>query len=236
MPSTDEDTTQQRTTRNRKNMNKQKKGSSQQAKPASATNTPPVDGSNGAVASEEDENEVKARIEKAKEELKALEAQKEALSKELTEKSAAAAASLPKIERPPKGMSIQKGMELSDDKPRYDAIRHLVRDLVAEVGIDWEVSWAKIPASKKARLYHAARKAVPYLKRFANDWATQLLAMQLLKNKRAHSYRRGYLKVPEQYAYLKNNAAKRYPQGRRNAEVTPVPQSDVNARLELAWR
>lgn len=32
--------------------------------------------------------------------------------------------------------------------------------------------------------------------------------MQLLKNRRGYSYRCGYLKVPEKYAYLKNKAAK----------------------------
>ena len=33
--------------------------------------------------------------------------------------------------------------------------------------------------------------------------------MQLLKNKQSHSYHCGYLEVPEKYAYLKDNAAKK---------------------------
>jgi hypothetical protein len=53
-------------------------------------------------------------------ELKALEAQKEVLTKEVTEVTAAA--SVPKVERP-QGVSIQVGMGLSDNKPKYDAIR-----------------------------------------------------------------------------------------------------------------
>ena len=85
----------------------------------------------------EGENEVLARIAKAKgettqteksmkttymklvEELKALEAQKNALSKEI---EAAATPEL-KIKHPAKGVSIRAGMGLSDNKPRYDAIR-----------------------------------------------------------------------------------------------------------------
>ena len=57
-----------------------------------------------------------------------------------------------------------------------------------------------------------AREEAPFLKKFANDWPTQALAMQLLKNKRGYSYRRGYLEVPDKYAYLKNKAAKKTPQ------------------------
>ncbi|KAH9049188.1 hypothetical protein EDB83DRAFT_2317255 [Lactarius deliciosus] len=182
-------------------ISKGKKGPGQQAKPASATHTPPVNGSQG--VAEEGVNDIMVETEKVREELKALKAQKEALTQEITEASAVAAASLPKIERPSKGTNIQNGMGLSDDKPRYHAIRHLVMDLVAAAGINWEVRWAEIPASKKAKLYQAARDQVPYLKRFSNDWATEALAKQLLKNKRGHSYRSGYLEVPEKYAYLK---------------------------------
>ena len=52
------------------------------------------------------------------EELKALEAQKDALSKEIE----AVVVPVPKIPCP-KGVSIQVGMGLADNKLRYDAIR-----------------------------------------------------------------------------------------------------------------
>ncbi|KAH9012177.1 hypothetical protein EDB84DRAFT_1645184 [Lactarius hengduanensis] len=238
----DEDAPQKRATRSTAAGNKQKgkKKPGQQAKPASATHTPPVNGSPGQGVAEEDENDIMAQMEKAKEELKALKAQKEALTKEITEASTVAAASLPKIERPRRGTNIQDGMRLSDDKPRYHAIRRLVTDLVAAAGINWEVRWADIPASKKAKLYQAAREQAPYLKRFSNDWATEALAKQLLKNKRGHSYRSGYLEVPAKYAYLKDNAAKRRPRGRRGALATPALQLDsddeggTNGSHELA--
>jgi hypothetical protein len=61
---------------------------------------------------------------------------------------------------------------LSDNKPKYDAIRvcsylsleigmkltqvqHLVWDLCGEVGMNWELPWADISAGKKAKLYQA---------------------------------------------------------------------------------
>ena len=56
------------------------------------------------------------------EELKALEAQKEALSKEITAASATAA-SVAVIGRLPRGVGIREGMGLSNNKPKYDAIR-----------------------------------------------------------------------------------------------------------------
>jgi len=74
-------------------------------------------------------------------------------------------------------------------------------------------------------MLHQAREEAPYLKKFANDWATQALAMQLMKNKRAHAYRRGYLEVPERYAYLKETSAKRY-EGRSRATTSPLSECE----------
>ncbi|KAF8262476.1 hypothetical protein EI94DRAFT_1704735 [Lactarius quietus] len=85
----------------------------------------------------------------------------------------------------------------------------LIRDLVAEVGINWETPWMEISAVKKVKLYQAAHEEAPFLKKFVNDWPTQALAMQLLKNRQGHSYCHGYLEVPDKYAYLKDNAAKK---------------------------
>ncbi|KAN0139557.1 hypothetical protein V8E53_002586 [Lactarius tabidus] len=211
-----------RTVKPRKTGNKEKSknaSTNQQAKAASTTCSNPGLGDGSEVAVQENENKVMERIAKAKEELKALEAQKEALSKEITEASAATSVAI--IERPARGVGIQEGMGLLNNKPKYDAIRRLVRDLVGEVGINWEVPWAEIPAVKKSKLYQAAHEEAPFLKRFANDWPMQALAMQLLKNKRCHSYHCSYLEVPDKYAYLKDNAAKKKPQASRSVEVTP---------------
>ncbi|KAI9433387.1 hypothetical protein H4582DRAFT_2082262 [Lactarius indigo] len=227
---TDEDTPQPRITRSGKVGKKQKnKNTSQQAKPASATHSTPENGTGKGVQVVEEENEIMARIKKAKEELRKLKAQRDVISREITQAEASAvAASEPKIERPPKGVSIQVGMGLADDKPRYDAIRRFVRDLIGEAGINWELPWSDVPAVKKAKLYQAARKEIPYLAKFANDWPTQVLAMQLLKNKRGHSYRRGYLDVPERYAYLKKNAAMKKQRAQSQAQESHSTRSDID--------
>lgn len=59
------------------------------------------------------------------------------------------------------------------------------------------------------------------MKGFVDDWPTQALAMQLMRNKRGHSHHCGYLDVPTKWAYLKENLAKKKKRGSRNARVTP---------------
>ena len=53
--------------------------------------------------------------------------------------------------------------------------------------------------------------------------------MQLLKNKRSHSYRRGYLEVPEKYAYLKDNTTKKKAEASHNAGAEEGGNSNNNA-------
>lgn len=53
------------------------------------------------------------------------------------------------------------------------------------------------------------RSKVEGLERYEQDWATEGLARQYLKNRRSYNYRQGRLDVPENYQYLKDNAAKR---------------------------
>lgn len=54
-----------------------------------------------------------------------------------------------------------------------------------------------------------ARERHPILGRYVNDWATEELVRQYIKNKRKHAYAKRYLDVPDKYNYLKNNASKR---------------------------
>ena len=53
--------------------------------------------------------------------------------------------------------------------------------------------------------------------------------MQLLKNKRCHSYCRGYLEVPNKYAYLKDNAAKKKLQESHSTRATPQSDGEEKA-------
>lgn len=54
-----------------------------------------------------------------------------------------------------------------------------------------------------------ARERHPILKKYMHDWATEELVKQYVKNKRKNGYNKGWLEVPEKYAYLKDNSSKR---------------------------
>ncbi len=53
------------------------------------------------------------------------------------------------------------------------------------------------------------REKNPLLKRFENDWASEAMVRQYLKNKRKRAYEQGALEVPDKYKYLKANAGMR---------------------------
>jgi hypothetical protein len=63
---------------------------------------------------------------------------------------------------------------------------------------------------------------MPFLARFINDWATEDLVKQFMKNRRENHYRKGWLDVPEKYAHLKANAQKRN-QGASRTKKALVP-------------
>ncbi|KAJ7868166.1 hypothetical protein B0H13DRAFT_2064625 [Mycena leptocephala] len=71
-----------------------------------------------------------------------------------------------------------------------------LRDLVLQARINWEVQWSEVPAASKAQLYAVARERHPYLARFTNDWATEEIVKQYIKNKRRHAYKNGWLEPP----------------------------------------
>jgi hypothetical protein len=76
-----------------------------------------------------------------------------------------------------------------------------------------------------------ARDQHPYLRRFANDWATEELVKQYLKNRRGNHYANGWLDVPAKYDYLKANSQKRNPSGsRRKKALSATATAQTNAR------
>ncbi|KIY51356.1 hypothetical protein FISHEDRAFT_56863 [Fistulina hepatica ATCC 64428] len=95
-----------------------------------------------------------------------------------------------------KDFSIQVAMGLKGGKQtkpygRYKAIQAKIKDVLK------------------------CRDAVPRLKRYENDWATEELAKQAAKNRRSTMYKNGDLDVPEKYHHLRDNAMKRNPGGSR---------------------
>ncbi|KAJ7851748.1 hypothetical protein B0H13DRAFT_2359844 [Mycena leptocephala] len=114
--------------------------------------------------------------------------------------------------------STEVEMQLGDTADNHDAfkgIQRTLRDLVLQARINWEVQWSEVSAASKAQLYAVARERHPYLARFTNDWATEEIVKQYIKNKRRHAYKNGWLEPPAKFEYLKANSAKRSPSAPR---------------------
>ncbi|KAJ7760283.1 hypothetical protein DFH07DRAFT_957663 [Mycena maculata] len=129
------------------------------------------------------------------------------------------------IARPPgsagTNFNIRDSMGLGrtvKDGEQYRAILRNMRDLTLQAGINWESPWAQIPSEQKAKLFAVERERHPILKRFHNDWATEEIVKQYIKNRRNNAYRHNWLEVPEKYKYLKSNAAQRDPSGPRGRQ------------------
>ncbi|KAG6848684.1 hypothetical protein H0H93_014905 [Arthromyces matolae] len=86
-------------------------------------------------------------------------------------------------------------------------------------------------------LLRQCQKEHPILARFVNDWATEEIIKQYLKNKRTYAYKKGYLDRPSGYEHLKVNASKRSNAPRRkkasriidnDAEEEPLDEDENN--------
>lgn len=77
-----------------------------------------------------------------------------------------------------------------------------------------------------------AREQNPFLERFTNDWATEELVKQFIKNKRGNHYRNGWLDVPEKYSHLKKNSLKRDQSGSRKKKA--FYNADASSSVALA--
>ncbi|KAG6808297.1 hypothetical protein H0H92_004616 [Tricholoma furcatifolium] len=108
--------------------------------------------------------------------------------------------------------SIQEEMGLGDTVKKaetYKALVRYIRRLTDQSPINWENSWTKISPRDKANLFEVCRKEHPILTRYVNDWATEEIVKQYLKNKRNYAYRKNHLTRPEGYEHLKLNSSKR---------------------------
>ena len=60
--------------------------------------------------------------------------------------------------------------------------------------------------------------------RFVNDWATEAIVRQWMKNKRSYAVRQGFIEVKPKWEYLKDNAAKRTDAPRGNGKRKATSQ------------
>ncbi|EJF66329.1 hypothetical protein DICSQDRAFT_166025 [Dichomitus squalens LYAD-421 SS1] len=103
----------------------------------------------------------------------------------------------PTIERPKTKaggrIAIQDEMGLKDKDELFRNIQTYIRSLVPTCGIDWKKNFRIQSADNLSKLYRAARKEYPILKRYKNDWATAELLKMYLQNAREHARIRGYI-------------------------------------------
>ncbi|KAJ3001435.1 hypothetical protein NUW54_g6424 [Trametes sanguinea] len=90
------------------------------------------------------------------------------------------------------GFNLRHAMGLGDNLKLYRSIQRTVRALVGNAGLDHRVIWRRQPKEVIGKVLRVARKRQPYLRRFVNDWATEELAKQYLKNRRAYCRRMNY--------------------------------------------
>ncbi|KAF5309635.1 hypothetical protein D9758_018933 [Tetrapyrgos nigripes] len=127
-----------------------------------------------------------------------------------------------------KDFSIQVAMNLAGSVAKdvkYKALQRRVKDLVGHARVPYDIPWKDVAVQTKSLLFEAARQDQPFLRRYQNDWATEELSKQYLKNKRKNAYKNGWLKVSDKYTYLKQNAACRSALGQRSSKAKAVRES-----------
>jgi hypothetical protein len=87
--------------------------------------------------------------------------------------------------------------------------------------------------------YFQVRESIPDMACYVNDWATEMIVRQWMKNKRSYAVQKGFLEVKPKWEYLKENAAKRSnaPRGNGKRKATSQCLSHPAAkRARLAKR
>ncbi|KAJ7850807.1 hypothetical protein B0H14DRAFT_2581799 [Mycena olivaceomarginata] len=97
------------------------------------------------------------------------------------------------------------------DYEQYKSIQRAVRDLALNARINWELPWKQIPVDQKSAFFDVARQRHPHLGEFHNDWATEELVKQWMKNRRSNAYKRKWIlnKIAKAGAAKKTAAKKK---------------------------
>ena len=87
--------------------------------------------------------------------------------------------------------------------------------------------------------YLQVRQSIPDMGRYVNDWATEAIVRQWMKNKRSYAVQKGFLDVKPKWEYLKNNSTQRTdaPRGNGKRKATsqgPSGPAAKKARLEAS--
>jgi hypothetical protein len=72
--------------------------------------------------------------------------------------------------------------------------------------------------------YLQVRQSIPDMSRYVNDWATEAIVRQWMKNKRSYAVQKGFLDVKPKWEYLKDNSTKRTDAPRGNGKRKATSQ------------
>ena len=84
--------------------------------------------------------------------------------------------------------------------------------------------------------YLQVHQSIPDMGRYVNDWATEAIIRQWMKNKWSYTVQRGILNVKLKWEYLKNNSSKRTdaPHGNGKRKATSQGSSGPAAK-KCGW-
>ncbi|KAJ4467644.1 hypothetical protein C8J55DRAFT_38973 [Lentinula edodes] len=112
-------------------------------------------------------------------------------------------------------------MGLSKSTKGLQSYNTLIRNThraVHESRIPWDkYEWKDIAAADKALLFAIMRERDTILKRFENDWASECLVRQYVKNLRGKGFRSKTVQRSAKYDYLAANSAQRDPSKSRKS-------------------
>ncbi|THU79748.1 hypothetical protein K435DRAFT_875112 [Dendrothele bispora CBS 962.96] len=144
---------------------------------------------------------------------------------------------VPTIARPKgqagKDYSIAVAMGLANTRKKqelYRNVRRSLHDLAMNSRIRWDIPWADTRTSDRAQLFAVAEKAHPFLAKYENSWATEVLVRQYFSNKRKTAYKRGTLQRPEKYDYLQENSTRRDPTASHKRKADKVYEASKQAK------
>jgi hypothetical protein len=82
--------------------------------------------------------------------------------------------------------------------------------------------------------YLQVRQSIPDMGRYVNDWATEAIVRQWMKNKRSYAVQKGFLDVKPKWEYLKNNSTKRTDAPRGNGKRKATSQGSSGPAAKKA--
>ncbi|KAL1686981.1 hypothetical protein GGG16DRAFT_63211 [Schizophyllum commune] len=121
-----------------------------------------------------------------------------------------------------------------ENKPEWLDLRQVVRDMTTAGFIDWALNWRSQKSKKLGKIYDAVEENVPALRRFHNQWGTELLVKEFFQT---HKTYKSCIKNPRSYRAKVSRARAQHRLTRRRASARDVSRApsvsdDLHPRAE----